>query len=596
MRFDDSLKTVLNSDMAAGHGAQAAWRQLVDLAGRGRVATDEPVLARLRMLRQAVPVAVRAASARALAYARPDALLVSLFAEDELAVAAPVLRTAELDVEEWIALLPRLSPALRSVLRQRRDLAPPVVRALESLGSVDFTLPRPESIGVAEALSLDAAMIAAPEPEPEPARECAAVPPIDTPLSESPFVALGDIARGLPVVAQALARGEPDAPPPPAPADGFAISDLVARIEAFRRRRDEAPRTARAVPDAVAAALGEHFHFETDATGIVTGVEGVARGALVGMSIAHAGVQGIAQVDGVAAGGLRRRSRFDDARLEVGGTSSAAGSWRLTGIPAFDELSGRFIGFRGAGRRPRADESAAPARSAAAPSPDSLRQLVHELRTPTNAIAGFAELIETELLGPVSATYRDRAASIRARAGELLAAIEDLDTAARIEVGALELRPGPVPVQPMIERVVADLAPLAGLRGLRILVDGDTDAYVVADDRAAERLLGRLFATLVAAGAAGETLRASVYANPSTVEIAVDRPRSLVGLDGEALLALDGGDDAPDGTPLLGTGFAIRVARNLAAELGGALELGPARLTLRLPTSVDRVIEHATTI
>ena len=50
--------------------------------------------ARLRLLRQAVPTPVRAASARALALARPDAALVALFAEDELSAAAPVLRTA----------------------------------------------------------------------------------------------------------------------------------------------------------------------------------------------------------------------------------------------------------------------------------------------------------------------------------------------------------------------------------------------------------------------------------------------------------------------------------------------------------------------
>ncbi|WP_375426772.1 sensor histidine kinase [uncultured Sphingomonas sp.] len=573
MRFDDSLKTVLGSEVATGHDAQSAWRQLVDLAGRGRVATDGPVLARLRMLRPAVPVAVRAASARMLAHARPDAALVALFAEDEPAVAAPVLRTAKLDDAEWTALLPRLSPVLRSVLRRRRDLTPETVRALASFGTVDFTLPTPEP-AVREPLQLDAAMIAAPDP----------------------------IARGLPVIAETPARGETEVAPPPA--EGYAISDLMARIEAFRRRRDEGPYVSAASTQAIAETPGERFMFETDASGTLIGVEGVARGALVGLSIAHSGVQGVAQVDGIASGGLRRRSRFDDARLQVGGTSSATGCWRLTGIPAFDRDSGRFTGFRGVGRRPRTDESAAPPGRGGTPSPDALRQLVHELRTPTNAIAGFAELIESELLGPVPPADRARATAIRARVGELLAAIEDLDTAARIEVGALELRPGPLLVRPMVERVVADLGALAALRGVRVLIDGDADARVVADDRAAERLLARLFATLIAAGTFGETLRAAVHADPSSVEIAIDRPRSLAGLDEGALLALNAGEhgadrdvDHPlDGTPLLGTGFAIRVARNLAAELGGALEFRPARLTLRLPTSLGRSAEHATTI
>src|SRR3546814_10018622 len=37
-----------------------------------------------------------------------------------------------------------------------------------------------------------------------------------------------------------------------------------------------------------------------------------------------------------------------------------------------------------------------------------------------------------------------------------------------------------------------------------------------------------------------------------------------------------------DGALLLGTGFSLRLARNLAAELGGKLTIGAERLTLRL--------------
>lgn len=593
MRFDDSLRTVLNSDVSTGFGARSAWRQLVDLAGRGRAPTDEPVIARLRMLRDVVPAEVRAASARGLVYAQPDARLVAFFAEDELAVAAPVLRAAELPAGEWTRLLPRLSPALRSVLRQRRDLSPEVVRALESFGPIDFSLPRPgaEAPALAPDPGTTPAIPLGPEPDPV-ARadgpDPVFTPPADAPLSESPFLALGEIARGLPVVAEAMAREEAEAPV--APADGFAISDLVARIEAFRKRRDENGGAGEQSVEVEEPAV--RFDFEADAAGTMIGVQGAARGPLVGLSLAHSGVQGVAQLDGVAAGAFRRRSRFENARLEVGGTSSASGSWRLTGVPTFDAATGRFTGFRGTGRRPRADESAARG-GQAMPSPDALRQLVHELRTPTNAIVGFAELIESELLGPVPDEHRALAGTIRARAVDLLAAIEDLDTASRIEMGALELRPGPVLLQPLIARVLDDMAPLAALRGARVIVDADEGACVVADDRAAERLLSRLIATLVAAAGEGETIRASVYANPATVEIAIDRPRSLHDIDADALLALDGDEDRG---PLLGTGFALRVARNLASEMGGALDLGPKRLTLRLPSAVDRPVEHATTI
>ncbi len=601
VRFDDSLKTILAADMATDFGAQSAWRQLVDLMGRGRAVVDEPAIARLRLLRQAVPVEVRAASARALAFAKPDARLVGFFAEDVLAIAAPVLRTATLEPNDWLALLPRLTPPSRSVLRHRRDLPAEVQRGLQSFGPTDFVLPQPEApveIEVAEAEPV------APEPSPieqapvsdepvakRPAPAPAGIPELSlyaAPLSETPFMALGAVARGLPFVAEAfrhakLAETEPTVvePAEPAPADRFEISDLVARIEAFNRDR-----TVDAATPAPVAAEIEGFRFETDAQGIIRMVDGVARSALVGVSLAYAAQQGEAHLDGVAAGAFRRRSRFSDARLEVGGLSDAFGSWRLSGVPAFEHASGRFIGFRGTGRRPRRDETAELVR-VSSPVSDSLRQLVHELRTPTNAIAGFAELIETQLLGPVSPTYRDRATTIRTQAGDLLAAIDDLDTAARIEGRALDLRPTTVPVRSLLDRVAQDLQPLATLRGtsLRVAMPaGDCD--ILGDDRAVERLIGRLLAALVSAGRNDEQLGVVVRPVADTVTIEFDRPAALAAHATDVLLSIDAEHESDgDGAPLLGTGFALRLAQNLAVELGGVLTIGADRLTLQLPAS-----------
>ncbi|MGA1800244.1 histidine kinase dimerization/phospho-acceptor domain-containing protein [Sphingomonas sp. 4RDLI-65] len=623
MRFDDSLKTILSADMATGFGAQSAWRQLVDLMGRGRITVDEPAIARLRLLRQAVPVEVRAASARALAFAAPGAALVGFFAEDTLAIAAPVLRTATLEPDDWLAILPRLTPASRSVLRHRRDLPASVQRGLQSFGSVDFVLPQPdlpietpieavaepiapeviqpEPVLIEEPADIDEPVLIADlvAETPEPAFLVAPEPPLYTaPLSETPFMALGAVARGLPFVAEAfrhakLAETEPPVVEPafvepafvepagPSPADRFEISDLVARIEAFNRDR-----TVEDAKPAVAPAETETFRFETDAQGVIRMVEGVSRSALVGVSLGYAAQQGEAHLDGVAAGAFRRRSQFGDARLEVGGLSDAFGSWRLSGVPAFEHASGRFVGFRGTGRRPRRDETTVP-KPVSSPVSDSLRQLVHELRTPTNAIAGFAELIETQLLGPVSPTYRDRATTIRTQAGDLLAAIDDLDTAARIEGHALDLRPTTVPVLPLLDRVTHDLQPLATLRGASLSVSapgGDCD--MLGDDRAIERLVGRLLAALVSAGRQGERIGIVVRPVADTVTIEFDRPAALAAYATDVLLSIDAEQEGDgDGAPLLGTGFALRLAQNLAVELGGALTIGVDRLTLRLPAA-----------
>lgn len=707
MRFDDSLETVLAADMSSPFGAQSAWRQLVDLIGRGRVLATASTIERLRTIRPMVAPPVRAASARAIAEANPPVALVRLFAEDEIAVAAPLLRVVSLAAHEWIAMLPAMSPSTRSILRHRRDLAPDVGRALESFGSVDFVLsspivtsepepaapaPEPEQAAAApetrapestqaapvaspaeEPLSIDWTEIVGPlttEPEtpsllvdpamppaeeqPAPAAEAAVPPtvagqehpPIDVPADvaaqeaatrmppATSFVSIASVARGLPVVAEALRQTNRDAvgavpvdeaaapsalvdpaspalaplspplldaaapplPPPEATAGTFQIAELVARIDAYQRQREDKP----AVPpqdmgDEVQPELfvfdhapAENFRFETDAAGVVRWIEGAARAPLIGLSLDLSALPAGSQVDGVAAGAFRRRASFANARLVVEGHSDAAGQWRISGVPVFDRASGRFTGYRGTARRPRADEMAESTREGRNPGSDALRQLVHELRTPANAIAGFAEMIESQLLGPVPQPYRAHAAAIRNQTHDLLGAIDDIDMAARIESDALDLRPADVPVAPLLARIAEDLAPLARLRGAALEIDSGADGITIAgDDRAVERLIARLMATLVSSGSQGERIAVTSRGEGDrTVLLSFDRPRALGAYAEEKLLTIDDEVESErEGAPLLGTGFALRLARNLAIELGGTLTIGEDRLTLRLPAA-----------
>lgn len=748
MRFDDSLETVLTADMSTPFGAQTAWRQLVDLIGRRRAPPSPAALARLRSIRPQVPSTVRAASGRALAFAKPPAALVRLFAEEDLSISAPVLRMADLTTAEWLALLPDMSPSGRSVLRHRRDLGDDVLRALESYGPIDFILPPAEqeavetqesvpdeaaatpaggstpetaalpvlmqpvaeegegesvlavdwtaveaapdmaiAVSMPPAESIDApplpteSIVAEPLPEPlaidwtqvmrawpatpislpvpapaplaepspaviasvptaaasaEPAADVALSPdaipePTSDSTPDSTFVSLASVALGLPVVAAALRRHEAEAlapadaampeselpsaleaPDTAAPAlvetpDGeasgpFKISDLVARIDAYQRQREEGLGEPTPVitndPAIAPAAPPRDFQFETDANGHVRWVAGVSRGSLVGMSLDMAVTGAGTGVDGAVAGAFRRRASFANARLLVAGGSDAAGQWRISGVPVFDRQSGRFTGYRGTARRPRMDECAEFGRGVRSPATDSLRQLVHELRTPTTAIAGFAEMIEGELLGPVPSAYRDYAGTIRSEASDLLAAIDDLDVAARIEAHALDLRPVSIAVAPLLSGICADLQPLAEMRGARFaLAAGSADVAVHGDDRAVERLVGRLLAALTSAAGQNETLKVeATIEGEETVAIHIDRPIAMAAFAGEALLSIDSEAEwEGEGAPLLGTGFALRLARNLAAELGGSLTIGRDRLTLRLPAAFTQTVEQAST-
>jgi hypothetical protein len=541
LRFDDMIATVLRQSEAPPAALVAKWRQLVDLIAQGRADGEahERALAWLKATRGRVPTDSRREVARSLAGRRVSPAVLAFFAEDLPAVASPLIAGARLGAGEWLDLLPRLGPVGRGLLRHRRDLPPDVVHALAGFGA-------------------------------------------------------GDFALGGEVEAPAAAEVEAGAGASPAAERSEAqIRDLVARIENFRRRRDAAGAAAAAAPPAPV----EEFQWETGPDGVILWVEGAPRGPLVGQSIASIAERGQYGVDGQAAGAFEKRAPFRDARFSVPGTGAASGDWRISGVPFFDAAQGNFLGYRGSARRPRLDEVAHGAAPPEAPSglfgtdlpADSLRQLIHELRTPLNAIIGFAEMIDGQYMGPAALTYRARASDIMDQARRLLSAVDDLDTAARIETQRLQLAESSVDAVALLCRLHDAYERVARQRGSQILIEIERDlpdAKVELD--AAERMFARMLAATIGLAREGETITATMGMGEAEARkmlcLSIDRPRAIEGLDESALLDPGYSPDGDwPGAPALGLGFALRLVRNLAEAVGGALEIGAERFFLYLP-------------
>jgi signal transduction histidine kinase len=505
VRFDDRLLTVLNQPAEDRHDAAVRWRQLVDLVARAGANSASPVtadaLAAIREEAPRVEEAVRAATARAVAALPLPLGLLEYFASDSLSVAAPVLAAATLDARQWYALAAVADEETRAFIATLH----PDLKA-DAAGRVE-------------------------------ARQVA--------HAEAEFAS-------------------PEAPPP---AGGSpSLQDVIERIERRRRLRSgEAAEPA----ESAAAAPGSPalFRWECGPGGDIAWVEGAPRGPLIGRSLARQEENDGNRVDAEVVRAFAVRAPFRDALLRVGGAGPVAGAWKISGVPAFEPADGRFAGYRGVALRDAPPATAAPAvetMPAMLSDPDSVRELVHEIKTPLNAIMGFAEIIEGQYLGPADRGYRERAAEIGRQARLLLTAIDDLDFAAKVHSAKGSVRER-IDLAALVARAGGELRDIAAKRGIEVALAaprGEVPAAVEAE--LADRLLFRLFSALADGAERGERLEVVAEAAPGAARISITRPSAFKGIADAELFGASAGEGV-DG------GFSLRLARGLARIAGGDL-------------------------
>jgi len=394
----------------------------------------------------------------------------------------------------------------------------------------------------------------------------------------------GDIAQAPEPATEAPSPAAEPHEEEPAP----SIGDMVARIERLKSKREAQPTAGEEEAGEVHRPVARPepvtgpglFRWECDASGQIGWVEGAPRGALIGRSLP--GDEG-APRELVRA--FSDRLPFEGAPISLP-QPALEGEWRLSGIPAFSSADGRFLGYRGIARREGGRDEAVTAQPPAGgvlADAETLRETIHEIKTPLNAIIGFAEIIDGQYLGPAHRNYRLRAAEIVAQARMLLAAIEDLDFAARLqsrsagdgEPAALaEVFPPLAEAwasQAVARGVQLRIAPLNGQARLRL--DGDL----------ATRLLKRFIGAVIDAAAAGESIHLHAKEERGRLSISATRPAATTHLSEAQLFDPSFSTDTEGEGSRLGLGFALRLVRGLARLAGGDLRPSRAELTLILP-------------
>jgi signal transduction histidine kinase len=217
-----------------------------------------------------------------------------------------------------------------------------------------------------------------------------------------------------------------------------------------------------------------------------------------------------------------------------------------------------------------------------------LAVMSHELRTPLTSIVGFADLLESEIAGPMGTLQKRHASRIRGAAWHLVSIIDGILAFSRAEAGQETVELQTVDAGAITEEVMALLEPQAAAKGitLRILLESAPDVRTDAGK------LRQILLNLVS--------NAVKFSEDGVVEIEATQE------GGRAIVRVrDQGPGIPEdqlrrifepfsqvrsnvNDVSTGTGLGLTVASMLAELLGGALTVESvvgegSTFTLRLP-------------
>jgi signal transduction histidine kinase len=148
----------------------------------------------------------------------------------------------------------------------------------------------------------------------------------------------------------------------------------------------------------------------------------------------------------------------------------------------------------------------------------------HELRTPLNAIIGFAEVMETEVMGPLGVPrYRDYARDIKNSGVHLLEIINDILDLSKIEAGKVQMQEDTVALKRVVQACLTLIDERARLAHVSLTSDVADDLPPIrADERKLKQILLNLLSNSVKFTPAGGSVAVSARVlSSSEIEIAV---------------------------------------------------------------------------
>jgi signal transduction histidine kinase len=222
-----------------------------------------------------------------------------------------------------------------------------------------------------------------------------------------------------------------------------------------------------------------------------------------------------------------------------------------------------------------------------------LAAMSHELRTPLNAIAGYVQLIQMGLRGPVTAEQQADLHRIKRSHAYLLGLIEDVLNFAKLDAHQMEFHPRHVTVEEIMRDAETLLAPQMKASGITYKYNVcDSGLAVCADPDKTQQILVNLLTNAMKFTKPPGRVTVSCGFDDENVDICVSD--TGVGIKSEDVdrvfepfVQLGRGLSQPGE----GVGLGLTISRDFARRMGGDLTVESApgegsTFTLRLPRSM----------
>jgi signal transduction histidine kinase len=134
-----------------------------------------------------------------------------------------------------------------------------------------------------------------------------------------------------------------------------------------------------------------------------------------------------------------------------------------------------------------------------------LSVISHELQTPLAVIRGYAELL-ADAAGQIKpGELRQKLGIVAEESAKLSKMVTNLLDASRIQAGGLELKPEPIDLRRLVERVVQKMAPLSSKHRFEVAMSHELPPVLAAKERV-EQVLTNLLETALKYSPGGGTI------------------------------------------------------------------------------------------